>query len=49
MAKGEVLEALDHPVFFLVVITIGVMSLMAIFKWAGKATGLQGLAAVAGG
>lgn len=43
----EVLDALDHPIFFLVVVTIGVISMAAIFTWAAKAANLPGPAALA--
>lgn len=42
-------EALDHPIFFLVLVTIGVFSLAAIFRWGLKAAGYGGGAAVFGG
>jgi heme/copper-type cytochrome/quinol oxidase subunit 2 len=46
MAAGEVVEALDHPIFFSIVITIVVVAWMAIFTWAFKAANLPGPAAL---
>lgn len=46
MAKGEVLDALDHPIFFLVVISIGVVCMLAILTWLAKAAGATGLASL---
>ena len=45
MAKGDLPEALDHPLVFLIVITIGVASLLCIFAWIAKARGSSGAAA----
>jgi hypothetical protein len=42
-------EALDHPIFFLIVMTIGVFALAAVFRWGLKAAGLPGGAAMFGG
>lgn len=42
-------EALDHPIMFLVLVTIGVFSLAAIFRWGLKAGNFGGGAAVFGG
>lgn len=39
-------ESLDHPLFFLIVITIGVMAMSSLFTWGFKAAGLHGAAAV---
>jgi hypothetical protein len=50
MAKGEqLLNALDHPVFFAIVMTIVVFSLAAVFSWGFKAANLPGPAAIFGG
>ncbi len=46
MAKGELAEALDHPIFFSIVITLVVVCWMAIFTWAAKAAHLPGPAAL---
>jgi hypothetical protein len=35
-------DALDHPVFFAVVITVVVVSLSAIFSWGFKAMNMPG-------
>jgi hypothetical protein len=43
---GELADALDHPVFFLIVVAIGVAALLCIFTWLAKAANLQGLASV---
>lgn len=40
-------DALDHPVFFLLVISIGVASVLALITWGAKAANLPGLAALA--
>lgn len=42
-------EALDHPIFFLVLVTIGVFAMAAIFRWGLKAAGFGGGAAMFGG
>lgn len=42
-------EALDHPIFFLVLVTIGVFAMAAVFRWGLKAANLPGAAAVFGG
>jgi heme/copper-type cytochrome/quinol oxidase subunit 2 len=43
MAKrDEVLDALDHPIMFSLIITIVVVAWMAIFTWAFKAMNLPG-------
>lgn len=48
MAKmSELTEALDHPIFFLLVISIGVVCMLAVLTWAAKAANLPGLAALA--
>lgn len=47
MAKrGEVLEALDHPIFFSLLITLVVVCWMAFFTWGFKAIGWPGPAAL---
>jgi len=40
-------EKLDNELVFLIVVTLGVISIMAILTWAGKATGLHGVSAAA--
>jgi hypothetical protein len=49
MAMEELRESLDHPIFFLLVVTIGVFCMAAILRWAAKAAGLPGAAHVLGG
>jgi hypothetical protein len=49
MAAGEVRDALDHPIFFVVVLTVCVMCFSAIVAWALKAAGLPGPANIFGG
>lgn len=39
-------EALDHPIFFSLVLTIVIVAWMAIFTWAFKAANLPGPAAL---
>jgi hypothetical protein len=46
LANGELIEALDHPIFFSFVITIVVVAWMAILTWAFKAANLPGPAAL---
>jgi hypothetical protein len=40
--RNEVAEALDHPIFFSLVVTLVVVAWMAIFTWGFKAAGLPG-------
>ena len=42
MADGKFLDSLDHPITFLVLITIGVVAMAAIFVWLFKAAGWPG-------
>lgn len=44
--REEVLEALDHPIFFSLVLTVVVVAWMAIFTWLFKAANLPGPAAL---
>jgi hypothetical protein len=44
--RDELLEALDHPIFFSIVITLVVVAWMAIFTWGFKALNLPGPAAL---
>lgn len=44
--RSELADALDHPIFFTLVITIVVVAWMSIFTWAFKAMGLPGPAAL---
>jgi hypothetical protein len=37
---------LDHPLVFLIVITIGVMAMSSLFTWGAKASGLYGVASL---
>lgn len=47
MADGKaVVEALDHPIFFSIVITLVVVAWMALFTWGFKAMNLPGPAAL---
>lgn len=45
---NELKKNLDHPVVFLLLITIGVMCGIAVIKWGAKATHNHGLSALAG-
>jgi hypothetical protein len=40
-------EKLDNELVFLIVMTLGVIAIMSILTWAGKATGLHGVSAAA--
>lgn len=40
-------DSLDHPVFFLFVVAIGVASVLALVTWGAKAANLPGLASLA--
>jgi heme/copper-type cytochrome/quinol oxidase subunit 2 len=40
--RDELVDALDHPIFFSLVITLVVVAWMAIFTWAFKAMNLPG-------
>jgi hypothetical protein len=42
VAKGDFVDSLDHPIVFLVLITVGVVALAAIFVWLFKAAGWPG-------
>ena len=44
---GNLREELDHPLFFLIVVTIGVMAMSSLFTWGFKAAGIHGGAALA--
>lgn len=46
MAAGEIKDALDHPVPFILLVTIAVMCMAAILGWGAKAAGLPGPAAI---
>lgn len=47
MARGDRLaEALDHPVFFSLVMTLVVVGWMAVLTWGFKAANLPGPAAL---
>jgi membrane-bound ClpP family serine protease len=39
-------ETLDHPLVFLVVVTLGVMAMSSLFTAGAKATGLFGVASL---
>lgn len=42
----ELVDALDHPIFFLLVISIGVVCMLSILTWGAKAAGLPGPASL---
>lgn len=44
--RDEILEGLDHPIFFSMVLAIVVACWLAIFTYGAKAAGLPGLAAL---
>lgn len=44
--SDELLDALDHPIFFTLVITVVVVCWMALFTWMFKAANLPGPAAL---
>lgn len=46
LAKGEIADALDHPIFFLIVLSIGVVCMLAILSWGAKAANLPGISAL---
>jgi hypothetical protein len=46
MASGELRDALDHPVFFVIVLTIAVSCMAVVASWGLKAAGLPGPANV---
>jgi hypothetical protein len=39
-------STLDHPLVFLVVITLGVMAMSSLFTWGAKETGWFGVASL---
>lgn len=45
-SKDEFLDALDHPIFFLVVVTLGVFAMAAIFTYLAKRYNVPGLASL---
>lgn len=45
-SRGEIADALDHPIFFTLLITLAVVAWAAIFTWAFKAANLPGPAAL---
>lgn len=45
-SRNEIAGALDHPIFFSLVITLVVVGWMALFTWGFKAAGLPGPAAL---
>lgn len=50
MARGELVRALDHPVFFSLVITLVVMAWMSVINYVSKRyLNAPGLAAISGG
>lgn len=46
VTKSELLDGLDHPIFFSLVITIVVVAWLAIFTWGAKSVGWSGPAAL---
>lgn len=44
--RAELASALDHPIFFSLVITLVVVAWMAVLTWAAKAANLPGAAAL---
>jgi hypothetical protein len=42
-------DSLDHPIVFVVFVTISVFALAAIIRWAAKAQNMPGLANMFGG
>lgn len=46
LQKGELADALDHPIFFLLVMSIGVVCMLAILSWGAKAANLPGISAL---
>lgn len=44
--KNDWRETLDHPLVFLVVITLGVMAMSSLFTAGAKASGLFGVASL---
>lgn len=42
----ELVDALDHPIFFLLVISIGVVCMLSILTWGAKAANLPGPASL---
>lgn len=47
MAKGEMLDSLDHPIFFTFFVALAVIAWMALITWFAKAANVPGLAALA--
>lgn len=47
MARGELRHALDHPIFFTLLIALTTMAWLSILTWGAKAAGLPGLAGLA--
>ncbi len=45
-SRDQIAGALDHPIFFSLVVTLVVVAWMAIFTWAFKAANLSGPAAL---
>jgi hypothetical protein len=46
MGKEEILDGLDHPIFFTFVLTMVIVAWMAIITWGFKAANLPGPAAL---
>lgn len=46
MAKGELLDALDHPIMFTFLLAIVVAAWLSLLTWAFKAANMPGPAAL---
>lgn len=46
MDKDELLDAADHPIIFVFLMTVAVMSMAAILTWIAKSANLPGPAAL---
>lgn len=44
MAKGEFRDSLDHPVMFVLLMTVAVVCMASVISWGAKAAGAPGLA-----
>ncbi|MDA8385416.1 MAG: hypothetical protein M0Z88_04045 [Actinomycetota bacterium] len=42
----ELANSLDHPIFFLLVLSVGVAAMLAILSWAAKAANIPGLSSL---
>lgn len=46
MANGKLLDSLDHPIVFVILMMFAVVAMAAIFVWLFKAVGWPGPAAL---